>query len=62
MVMVYAYLQDVPIGEGLYRRIADNLGPEPIAGQLLHLCIREPGEAAELHRGMGVRGSLRPGL
>ena len=41
--MVYAYLQDVPIGEGLYRRIADNLGPEPIAGQLLHLCIREPG-------------------
>lgn len=40
--MVYAYIQDVPIGEDLYRRIIDKLGPEPLAGQLLHLCIREP--------------------
>lgn len=40
--MVYAYIQDVPIGEDLYRRIIDNLGPKPLAGQLLHLCIREP--------------------
>ena len=40
--MVYAYIQDVPIGEDLYRRIVDQLGPEPVAGQLLHLCIREP--------------------
>jgi hypothetical protein len=41
--MVYAYIQDVPIGEDLYRKIIDGLGPEPLAGQLLHLCLREPG-------------------
>jgi len=38
--MVYAYPQDVPIDEQLYRRILDELGPEPLAGSLLHLCIR----------------------
>ncbi|WP_239342246.1 hypothetical protein [Frankia sp. CiP3] len=40
--MVYAYLQDVPIGEELYRKIIENLGPEPLAGSLLHLCVRRP--------------------
>jgi hypothetical protein len=40
--MVYAYIQDVPIGEDLYRRIIDKLGPEPMVGQLLHLCVRQP--------------------
>jgi hypothetical protein len=40
--VVYAFIQDVPIGEELYRRIIDNLGPEPIAGSLLHLCVRQP--------------------
>ena len=40
--MVYAYIQDVPIGEELYRRIIDKIGPEPIAGSLLHLCVRQP--------------------
>ena len=40
--MVYAYIQDVPIGEDLYRRIMDNLGPEPLAGSILHLCVRKP--------------------
>ena len=40
--MVYAFIQDVPIGEDLYRRITEKLGPEPLAGQLLHLCIRQP--------------------
>jgi hypothetical protein len=40
--MVYAFIQDVPIGEDLYRRIIDKLGPEPIAGSLLHLCVRQP--------------------
>jgi len=39
--MVYAYLQDVPIGEDLYRQIIDNIGPEPLAGLLLHLCVRQ---------------------
>lgn len=38
--MVYAYLQDVPINELLYQRVLDELGPEPLAGSLLHLCIR----------------------
>lgn len=41
--MVYAYVQDVPIGEDLYRRVIDALGPEPLAGQLAHLCVRQPG-------------------
>jgi hypothetical protein len=40
--VVYAYIQDVPIGEDLYRKIVDQLGPEPLAGSLLHLCVREP--------------------
>jgi hypothetical protein len=40
--MVYAYTQDVPIDEETYRRIIDNIGPEPMAGQLLHLCVRQP--------------------
>lgn len=39
---MFAYLQDVPIGEELYRRIVENLGPEPLAGSLLHLCVRRP--------------------
>ena len=40
--MVYAFIQDVPIGETQYRRIMDNLGAEPLAGQLCHLCVRQP--------------------
>lgn len=40
--MVYAYLQDVPIGEDMYRRIIDALGSEPLAGQVMHLCVRQP--------------------
>lgn len=39
--MVYAYIQDVPIGEGQYRAIIDNIGPDPVIGSLLHLCVRE---------------------
>lgn len=42
--MVYAYIQDVPIGEEFYRKIIAELGPEPIAGSLLHLCVRQPDE------------------
>lgn len=38
--MVYAYIQDVPIDEELYCRVIDQLGPEPLAGSLLHLCVR----------------------
>ena len=40
--MVYAYIQAVPIGEPQYWAIIDKIGPEPIAGSLLHLCVREP--------------------
>jgi hypothetical protein len=39
--MVYAYIQDVPIDEELYRRIIAALGPAPLPGQLLHLCVRQ---------------------
>lgn len=38
--MVYAYTQDVPIDEALYRRIVQGIGPEPLPGLLLHLCVR----------------------
>lgn len=37
---VHAYLQDVPIGDDVYHRIMERLGPEPLAGCLLHLCVR----------------------
>lgn len=40
--MVYAYEQDVPIDEARYASIIDNLGPEPLAGLLLHLCVTRP--------------------
>lgn len=40
--MVYAYTQDVPITEDVYRKITDRLGPEPLPGSLLHLCVRRP--------------------
>jgi len=39
--MVYAFIQDVPIGEDLYRRVIEGLGPEPLAGSVLHLCVRQ---------------------
>jgi hypothetical protein len=41
--MVYAFIQDVPIGEDVYRRIVDNIGLEPLAGLVVHLCVREDG-------------------
>ena len=37
--MAYAWVQDVPIGEGAYRRIAERLGDEPTEGPVLHLAI-----------------------
>ena len=40
--MVYAFIQNVPIGEEFYRKIISEIGPEPISGSLLHLCIRRP--------------------
>jgi len=40
--MVHAFTQDVPIDADTYRMIIDRLGPEPLAGCLLHLCVRRP--------------------
>jgi hypothetical protein len=40
--MVYAFTQDVPIDADTYRKIIEMLGPEPLAGNLLHLCVRRP--------------------
>ena len=39
---MYAYTKDVPIGPELYARIIDELGPEPLTGSLLHLCVSRP--------------------
>ena len=39
---MYAFTQDVPIGPELYARIIEELGPEPLEGSLLHLCVRRP--------------------
>lgn len=41
--MVYAYTQEVPIEPERYQQILDEIGPEPLAGSLLHLCVRLPG-------------------
>jgi hypothetical protein len=41
--MVHAYVQDVPIDTDVYTRITDALGPDPMDGLLMHLCVRKPG-------------------
>lgn len=38
--MPFAWIQDVPITEDTYRKIAMRLGDEPLAGNLLHLALR----------------------
>lgn len=38
--MVYAFTQDVPIDRDTYDKIIENLGPEPLDGCLIHLCVR----------------------
>ncbi len=38
--MVYAFTQDVPIDEERYRKVIAELGPDPVEGCLLHLCVR----------------------
>lgn len=40
--MVYAFMQDVPIDFDTYENVMANLGPEPLAGCLLQLCVRRP--------------------
>jgi hypothetical protein len=42
---MFAFTQDVPIGREIYGRITDAIGPEPLAGQVLHLVVeRENGQ------------------
>jgi hypothetical protein len=41
--MTYAFEQEVPITEELYRKIMARLGPEPLEGQLVHLVVRGAG-------------------
>ena len=38
--MVHVFTQDVPIDFGIYQRIVDNIGAEPLEGCLVHLCVR----------------------
>lgn len=40
--MVHAYTQDVPIDLATYEQILEVIGPVPLAGSLLHLCVRRP--------------------
>jgi hypothetical protein len=40
--MTYAYIQDVPIDDQMYARIIEGIGPEPMDGLLMHLCVRRP--------------------
>lgn len=37
---MYAYVQDVPIGEDLYREIRKALGDEPLDGMLVHVVLK----------------------
>jgi hypothetical protein len=38
----HAWVQDVPIGEEVYRKIRERLGSEPLAGLVVHLVERRP--------------------
>ncbi len=38
---MYAYVQDVPIREDIYAKIADKLGSEPLEGLLVHTVLRK---------------------
>lgn len=39
-VTYYAFEQQVPITEDLYRKIMERIGPEPLEGQVAHLVVR----------------------
>lgn len=41
--MPYAFTQDVPINEALYRQIVDGLGVEPPKGLIVHVAMERPG-------------------
>lgn len=37
---MYAFVQDVPIREDVYRKIAEKLGTEPLAGLVVHTVLK----------------------
>jgi hypothetical protein len=37
---MYAYIQDVPIGEDLYHKIRERLGHAPLPGLIVHVVLR----------------------
>lgn len=39
---MYAFMQDVPIDEDVYRRISAKVGGQPLEGQIVHLVMRRP--------------------
>lgn len=39
---MFVYTQDVPIDLETYGKVLEALGPEPLEGSLLHLCVRRP--------------------
>lgn len=41
--VAFAYTYDVPIGEDVYRRIEDGVGPEPPQGLVTHVAMRLSG-------------------
>jgi hypothetical protein len=43
--MFYAFEQEVPIDEAMYRKIMERLGPEPLEGLVVHLVVRAGDDA-----------------
>lgn len=39
---MYAFIQDVPIDESVYRRISEKVGDQSPKGQIMHLVLRRP--------------------
>lgn len=39
---MYAYMQDVPISEEIHARIIERMGPEPLAGLVVHAVLANP--------------------
>jgi hypothetical protein len=40
--MTYAWIQDVPIGENVYRQIKARIIDQPFDGLMLHMALRKP--------------------
>ncbi len=60
--MVYAFIQDVPIGEQQYRSIMDEHRPRADCRKSAAPVRARARRPAALHRRLGVRGGLRQGV